>query len=134
MNLINQVMAEKEAFVDFIKNYPSDTPVVMLNLLKFKEKATEGDKTGEESYNDYGKAVDPLLKKVGGKLIWSGKVNQTIIGDSLDQPHRVFIVEYPSKEAFIEMSTSKEYAKISHLREFALEYGGLIATETLNSI
>jgi len=36
MNLTNQVMGTKEAFMDFIQNYPSDTPVVMLNILKFK--------------------------------------------------------------------------------------------------
>ena len=131
MNLNNQVMAEKEAFVDFIKNYPSNTPVVMLNILKFKAKASNGDKTGEESYNDYGRATAPLLEKVGGKLLWAGKVNKTIIGDQTDQPHRILVVQYPSKEAFIEMSTSEEYAKISHLREFALEYGGLLATETI---
>ena len=131
MNLSNQVMAEKEDFVDFIKNYPSNIPVVMLNILKFKERTDDGAKTGKESYNDYSRAVAPLLEKVGGKMLWAGKVNKTIIGDSSDQPHRILVVEYPSKEAFVEMSTSEEYAKISHLREMALEYGGLIATKTI---
>ena len=131
MELSNQVMATKEGFTDFIKNYPSNTPVVMLNILKFKGSTDKGDKTGEESYNDYGKAVAPLLAKVGGKIIWAGNAIQTIIGDYSDTPDRILIVEYPSKEAFISMSTSEDYAKISHLREMALEYGGLIATETL---
>lgn len=131
MHLTNQVMADKEAFVDFIKNYPSDTPVTMLNILKFKPITADGITTGKQSYNDYGTAVASLVDKVGGKLLWSGKVKKTIIGDQTDQPDRILVVEYPSKEAFVAMSTSEEYAKISHLREFALEYGGLIATETI---
>ena len=38
MHLSDQVQATKESFVDFIKNYPSQTPVVMVNILKFKDK------------------------------------------------------------------------------------------------
>ena len=72
-------MAEKEDMVDFIKNYPSNTPVVMLNILKFKDQVAEGGKTGKESYNEYGKAVAPLLEKVGGKVLWVGKVNQPLL-------------------------------------------------------
>jgi len=131
MHLTNQVMATKEAFVDFIKNYPSGIPVVMLNILKFKSKVDDGTTTGKQSYNDYSRVVAPLLDKVGGKVLWAGKVNSTIIGDLNDRPDRILVVEYPSKEAFVEMSTSEEYAKISHLRELALEYGGLVATETI---
>jgi len=131
MNLTNQVMADKEAFVDFIKNYPSDTPVVMLNILKYKDKTPDGTKSGKQSYKEYSMAVAPLLQKVGGKVLWSGKVNKTLIGDQTDQPNTILVVQYPSKESFINMSTSEEYAKISHLREQALEYGGLIVTETM---
>jgi len=124
-------MAEKADFVDFIKNYPSNTPVVMLNILRFKAKSGKGDQTGKESYKEYSKAVAPLLAKVGGKSLWAGNVKKTIIGDNNAEPQMILVVQYPSKEAFIEMSTSEEYAKISHLRELALEYGGLIATETI---
>ena len=131
MKLTDQVMATKEGFVDFIKNYPADTPVVMLNILKFKDKSGKGDETGQQSYNTYSASVDPLVRKVGGRVIWAGKVNKTVIGDYTDQPHRILVVEYPSKQAFIDMSTSEEYAKISHHRELALEYGGVIATETI---
>ena len=130
MNLTNQVLAPKENFVDFIKNYPSQTPLCMLNILKFKEQ-TEDGRTGEEAYNTYSKKVAPLLEKVGGKMIWAGNVMKTIIGDYTTQPDRVFVVYYPSKEAFIEMSTSEEYAAIGHHRHLSLEYGGLIATETI---
>lgn len=131
MNLTNQVMATKEDFVDFIKNYPSQTPVVMVNILKFKAKSGNGDETGKAAYNRYSNNTAPLLAAVGGKLVWAGKVNKTIIGDTTDQPDRMLIISYPSKEAFIKMTTSEAYLKISHDRELALEYGGLMVTETL---
>ena len=130
MHLTDQVLATKEQFVDFIKNYPSQTPLVMVNILKFKE-LTEDGRTGAEAYKTYSREVSPLVEKVGGKFIWGGKVKKTIVGDPSDQPDSFLIVYYPSKEAFIEMSTSKEYEAIGHHRHSALEYGGLIATESI---
>ena len=132
MHLTNQVTPPKEEFVDFIKNYPSQTPLVMLNVLKFKSKSGNGDESGETAYNRYGKNVKPLLEKVGAKAIWAGNVKKTVIGDYNAQPDRILIVYYPSKEAFIEMSTSEAYLKIGDDRKIALEYGGLIATETVD--
>ncbi len=131
MHLTNQILATKEGFMDFMKNYPSNTPVVMVNLLKFKAKTGNGEQTGIEAYKEYSKHVAPLLAKVGGKVLWGGDVNQTIIGDYSTQPDQVLVVQYPSKEAFISMATSAEYKAISHHREMALEYGGLLATSTL---
>lgn len=130
MHLTNQILAPKENFVDFIKNYPSQTPLVMMNILKFKEQ-TEDGRTGEEAYATYSKHVTPLLEKVGGKAIWAGRAKQTVIGDYDNQPDMFLVVYYPSKEAFIEMSTSDQYAAIGHHRHSSLECGGLIATETM---
>ena len=132
MHLTNQVTPPKEKFVDFIKNYPSQTPLVMLNILKFKSKSGNGEESGETAYNRYSKNVAPLVEKVGGKAIWAGNVKQTVIGDYNVQPDRILIVYYPSKEAFIEMSTSEAYLKIGDDRKIALEYGGLIATESID--
>lgn len=132
MHLTNQVLATREAFVDFIQNYPSGTPVVMLNILKFKERTDDGQESGEEAYDRYGVNVAPLVAKAGGKILWGGNVKRTLIGDLDVQPDRILVVYYPSKEAFIEMSTSEAYAKIGGDREKALEYGGLIVTESMD--
>lgn len=72
-----------------------------------------------------------MLEKVGAKAIWAGNVKKTVIGDYSSQPDRILIVYYPSKEAFIEMSTSEAYLKIGNDRKIALEYGSLITTETI---
>ena len=130
MNLTNQVTPTKEQFVKLMKEYPPDEPVVMINLLKFKEKSDTGDETGEEAYARYGRNVAPLLKAVGGRLLWSGKVNMTVIGDKEDHPDMILIVEYPSVAKFAEMSTSEAYRKIAHDRELSLTYGGLLASNT----
>jgi len=37
MNLTDQILPHKEQFVDFIKNYPSQTPLVMMNFLEFSK-------------------------------------------------------------------------------------------------
>jgi len=134
MHLTNQVMATTEAFMDFIQNYPSQTPLVMLNILKFKERTEDDQETGEEAYNRYALNVAPLLAMVGGKVLWAGNVQRTLIGDLEISPDRILAVYYPSKEAFVEMATSDAYAKIGGDREKALTYGGLLVTETMDFI
>ncbi len=132
MHLKDQVTPQREDFFAFANDYPADTPVVMINILKFKDKSGKGEESGREAYGRYSKNVAPLLAKVGGKVLWAGNVNQTVIGDTADQPDTVLIVQYPSKQAFISMSTSNEYRAISEDREIALEYGGLLASSTIN--
>ena len=132
MNLTDQVVPQREDFFAFMNDYPADTPVAMINILKFKDKSGNGDETGQQAYLRYSKNMEPLLAKAQGKIIWMGNVNQTVIGDTSDQPHMVLIVEYPSKQHFIDMSTSAEYKVIGQDREIALEYGGLLASSTIN--
>ena len=131
MNLTNQVTASKEEFVKFIKEYPSNTPITMVNILKFKDKSGRGDETGKEAYLKYSKNMEPLVKAAEGKVLWMGNMTQTIIGDYSTQPDMILIVSYPSKEHFIAMCTTPEYEEISKDRKLALEYGGLIASNTI---
>ena len=132
MLLNNQIEATKEQFVDFIKNYPDNTPVVMLNILKFKEKSGNGDESGQEAYKRYSKNVAPLLEKVGGKVLWAGNVKNTLIGDDQDEADMILIVQYPSKQHFADMATSPEYEVVAVDRKIALQYGGLVACQPLN--
>ncbi len=55
--------------------------VVMLNLLKFKERADSGDVSGRESYNRYGRDVKPMVEALGGRVIWHGRAEQRLIGE-----------------------------------------------------
>ena len=132
MNLTDQITPQREDFFAFMNDYPADTPVAMINILKFRDKSGKGDETGQEAYLSYSQNMQPLLEKAGAKMLWAGKVNQTVIGDTANQPHMVLIVEYPSKQHFIAMSTSEAYKVIGQDREIALEYGGLLASSTIN--
>lgn len=93
------------------------TPVVMLNLLAFKPDG------GRERYEEYGAAVAPLLEKVGGKVIFLGEPAPPLFGE--DSWEVVILVEYPTRQAFLDMTVSTEYQEIAHLRTEALLRGEL---------
>jgi hypothetical protein len=79
---------------------PADAPVVMVNLLKFKQPG------GLERYLQYGQGVAPHLERIGGKVRYGGTAPTVVIGDG-ERPwwEAILIVEYPSPAAFIEMVT-----------------------------
>lgn len=102
---------------------PADAPVVMVNLLKFKVPG------GLESYQQYGREVVPHLERVGAKVRYAGAAPAFVIGDG-EKPwwDAILIVEYPTPQAFIDMVTTQEYAKVHEHRAAGLDRGDLIAT------
>lgn len=104
---------------------PADAPVVMVNLLKFKIPG------GLERYAQYGGEVTPHLQRVGARVLYAGGAPAVVIGDG-QQPwwDAILIVQYPTPQAFIDMVTTQEYAKIHEHRAAGLERGDLIATST----
>jgi len=125
---LNQVQPSQEQLAELMA-YPKDTPVVMVNIIKFKG-ITDSNETGQEAYARYYKNVLPFVANSNAKLIWKGVVASTVIGDSKDQPDMIFLVEYPSVNDFLGMVSNPEYQKIANDRTIALEYGGLIACKT----
>jgi len=67
-----------------------DSPVVMLNLLKFAERSGGGRGNGDEagsgrdSYARYGDRVRSMLEKVGGRILWQGRADSVVIGGEAD--------------------------------------------------
>jgi uncharacterized protein (DUF1330 family) len=92
-------------------------PVVMLNLLAFKPDG------GRQRYEEYGAATAPLLEKIGGRIVFLGEPATALLGD--DSWDLVVLVEYPTRQAFLEMIGSSEYQAIGHLRTEALSKGEL---------
>ena len=88
------------------------SPVVMLNLLAFKPEG------GRERYEEYGAAVAPLLEKVGGHVVFLGQPAPPLFGEG--PWDLVILVEYPTRQAFLDMTVSTEYQEIGHLRTEAL--------------
>ncbi|KAI8619522.1 hypothetical protein BC830DRAFT_1165316 [Chytriomyces sp. MP71] len=113
-------------------SHPHTDPVHMINLLKFKKQCEGSNLTGQEMYQKSSDAVAPLLKSVGGRVMWYGKPFAgcpALIGGS--DWDAIVIVQYPSKEHFYKMVTSKEYKDINYLRVGSLERMNLIPTERL---
>ena len=108
---------------------PKDEKIVMVNLLKYHEKAGE-NRTGAEAYRDYSNAIRPLLEKAGGRVLWVGNTMAQVIGEEDQNWDAVAIVEYPGSRAFLKMSSSPEYDAIHHDREAALVKTVLLATHT----
>lgn len=91
---------------------PETGPVVMVNLLKFKPGK-------EGSYKEYGKQVGSMVVGRGGRIVYQGAAGPTVIGD--EAWDEVLLVEYPSREAFLDMVQSEEYRAVVHLRTEAIE-------------
>lgn len=96
---------------DFTSRAGEAGAVTMLNLLAFKPEG------GAERYAEYTAAVTPLLERVGGRIVFAGAPAAALIGEGWDL---VALVEYPSRQAFIEMIGSPEYLEVAHLRTEAL--------------
>jgi len=131
MNL-DTIDPTKESIKTLASQYPKDTPVTMLNILKFKEKADGTDEPGIEAYKRYGESASKFLVGAGGKVIFAGEVKNTVIGDMVDQPHQILLVEYPTVNHFLNMVMSPEYQAITHDRTISLEYGGLMACQKMS--
>ena len=114
-----------------------EAPVVMLNLLKFAERAGgddgagDGAQSGRDSYTRYGDRVRSMLEKVGGRILWQGRPDSVVIGGDADDWDAVILVEYPSRKAFIDMTSSPKYQEVSKDRTAGLADSRLIAMTQL---
>ncbi len=111
----------------------SDRPVVMLNLLRFKERADGIDEgvSGREAYARYGEAAAPFLAAVGGRLLNAVQAGEVVIGPQETEWDVALLVEYPSRKRFLEMATNPEYLAVHAHREAALADSRLIACEPM---
>ena len=113
---------------------PKDTPIVMVNLLRFREKALypQGSSfegcTGRQAYRRYMDTAVEKLSEVGAKPIWMSKALAGIIAPSDEQWDQVLLVRYPSVDAFMTMIKKPDYLAATVHREAALEDSRLIAT------
>jgi uncharacterized protein (DUF1330 family) len=107
----------QEGFASFAERAGDGGPVVMLNLLRFKPDG------GAERYAEYGAAVTPMVEARGGRVVWAGSAATALLGKgSWDM---VALVEYPTRQAFLDMIGSEEYQAVGHLRTEALLAGEL---------
>ncbi|MFY9396781.1 MAG: DUF1330 domain-containing protein [Desulfomonilia bacterium] len=116
-----------------LKEREGQGPFVMVNLLKFSREGRAKGEDGREAYERYARAVNPLLREVGARLLWLGSVDQVFIGGEADGFDHVMLVEYPSRQAFLRMVSSPGYLKANEDREAGLERAVLLAADPMFS-
>ena len=136
----------REQFTEFAHG-TRDGEVVMINLLHFARadeasptpagpeaegSATEPESSGASAYREYSDQVVKMVESRGGKVIWTGRPEHVLIGDSdADDWDLVALVSYPSRSAFIDMVTSPKYEEAHTHRERGLDRTVLLACEPL---
>jgi len=124
MKVENQVMPRPEQAMAFFGG-AEDGPFVMVNLLKFHDRAQyeDGDRglTGQEAYMLYGEAVRTMVERLGGRVRYQGRVTDLMLGEVEELWDVVALAEYPSLEAFRNMAMSPEMHAIEHHRKAGLK-------------
>jgi uncharacterized protein (DUF1330 family) len=85
-------------------------PVVMVNLMRFRERSLDGDGSGWDAYLRYSALTVPMIKARGGTLLWTGDAKAVALGvPDGNQWDYLALVYYPTVAAFIDMMTSPDY-------------------------
>ena len=132
MQVSNAHQPTREQWRD-LQQHDSGGPIYMLNLLKFREQAAYADGrattlSGEEAYAIYGRAVSRMVLEAGGKLVFSGRVEGTMVGVVEDSWDSVAIMMYPSLAVMGQITSSAAYAEIHVHRDAGLAGQILIKT------
>lgn len=106
----------REQFNAF-KALPRDTPIAMINLIRYRERAAYPEDhpyaaeelTGAEAYRRYSKESGPIFARVGGTILWSGRPELVVTGPADEAWDAAFIARYPHAAAFLEMVTDPAY-------------------------
>ena len=122
---------DKERF-DAFRGIKRDGPIHMLNLVKLRDQAEYSDgrqATGAEAYAAYGKGSQPVLERLGGRIVWRGSMELMLIGPDDRNWDLCFIAEYPSVDAFVSMIKDQEYREAMVHRQAGVADSRLIRME-----
>ncbi|MFN2329813.1 MAG: DUF1330 domain-containing protein [Chromatocurvus sp.] len=114
---------------DAFKSLPRDTPINMLNLIRFNDTAVypDGERVpGAEAYARYGKHSGPIFRKLGGEILWRGRGECMVIGPAEEAWDVAFVARYPSAAAFMAMVTDPDYQAIVIHRQVAVADSRLV--------
>ncbi|RZU01080.1 DUF1330 domain-containing protein [Rivibacter subsaxonicus] len=105
-----------------------DGPVVMLNLLKFREHANypagspHAPCSGADAYRRYQTAFVETVGDVShAEVVWEGQVDKTFIGDATQDWDKCLLVRYPSRQHFLSMMANAAYREALVHRYAGLE-------------
>jgi len=116
-----------------IENGP-DGPIVMVNLLKYRERAAyepgraeaNENLSGREAYQRYGMTAFKCVSERGGSIAWMGPQALVFIGGPEQEWDDIVCVKYPSRQKFIEMISDRTYLAATYHRDVGLERTALL--------
>ena len=125
MRFENRMMPSPEQVKEFLGS-GIEGPIVMVNLLKFRERAAypdgrDADLSGAEAYARYGEGVRPLLEACGGRIRFSGAVAGLLLGRAEPLWDMVALAEWPSPQVMVKVTSSEAYREIAVHRDAGLE-------------
>jgi len=96
--------------IEGLKELAHQGPIVMVNLMRFRNRSLDGDGSGWDAYLRYSALTVPMIKARGGTLLWTGNAKAVALGSQQgNQWDYLALVYYPSVADFIEMMTSADY-------------------------
>ncbi len=114
----------KETWEQFKANERAG-PIQMLNLIRLRERAAYSDDrvaSGAEAYKSYSDMSAPLFKELGGKIVWRGKPELSMIGPPEEAWDIAFVAEYPTAQAFMALMRNTTYrAAVQHRQAAVLD-------------
>lgn len=131
-----------DAGKDFYQNFHDKGKIVMLNLLKFRQKADysnledlrpEVEILGEEAYRLYMECTLPEIEKAGSRILYYGKSKNFLIGPDTIRWDAVLLVEHESVMKFMEFAQNEAYLKTAGHRTAALEDSRLLPSYELKN-
>ena len=116
---------------------PEGQPIVMINLLRYREQADYGGRTeftpcsGREAYYQrYAPVSSRLVMADGARILWFGDVLGRVIAPPEERWDDALLVEYPSFGALQRLFANPEYQAAVLHRTAALEDSRLLPART----
>lgn len=106
-------------------------PIHMVNLVRLRAMADYPDgrvATGADAYAAYGRDTAPIFARLGGQIVWRGRLEQMLIGPADEAWDLCFVAAYPSVAAFVAMIKDPDYRNAMVHRQAAVLDSRLIRT------
>lgn len=129
--MVDTILAPTEAQIAALMALPQDAPLAVLNLFRFNAKAgyQPGDPehgtpaaeiSGRDAYAVYAEVAGKAILGLGGKVVFSAKVSQMMIGPDDAKWDTAAIMFFPTRSAFASMLSDPGFQAASRHRKAAL--------------